>query len=588
MTAEAQLAAPGRDSCAPRPGWIRVAHVSHSMTRSRTRRPTAPTRSARRRLSASRQRQRLIDACISALHLYGPSRTTVARVVAIARLSPGIVRFYFKSKGAMLVASLRFLAAEFEERVMEPVGRLRDTPARALQKLVELYLDPDIASARKVSVWYAFWGESTARREYQEICGQKDESFAILVHELIGRMIGESGQRHLNSDAIALGLMGALEVLWQGITFQAEDDVDRAAARRRCMAYLASVFPGYFPLSTETSDWRDLPDPSRHALERSRCFAHAWQLVGHARQLAEQGDYLTIDLGGARVLALRDGDRIRVLHNNCPHQPHVLVKQRAGRLAGRISCPIHQLEFALDGHAVGHHAGTNLPARESVVTSGFIFAGSGAIPAPDLENAGPGAWPPDYTLAASAEFRELEVVADWKIMVEQLLLHRLADHESAAGLVRVSPPLLTIDAERRRIDWRATPLGGDCWSARRLAALACGNSAWERCFLWPNLLLERRPDGLSAVQVLPLAAGRSRLQCFDYGRQDASRALRALRFLSGRIGRSALHLEVELAVSTQSGLGVPGYATGTEAPSVRSLAAFRGWLAAALHSPQPS
>ena len=57
-----------------------------------------------------RQRQRLIDACISALHIYGPSRTTVEKVVALADLSPGIVRFYFDSKAAMLVASLEYLA----------------------------------------------------------------------------------------------------------------------------------------------------------------------------------------------------------------------------------------------------------------------------------------------------------------------------------------------------------------------------------------------------------------------------------------------------------------------------------------------
>ena len=68
----------------------------------------------RARAGRSRQRQRLIDACISALHLYGPSRTTVEKVVAIAKMSPGIVRFYFDSKAAMLVASLQFLAAEFE------------------------------------------------------------------------------------------------------------------------------------------------------------------------------------------------------------------------------------------------------------------------------------------------------------------------------------------------------------------------------------------------------------------------------------------------------------------------------------------
>jgi TetR/AcrR family transcriptional regulator, transcriptional repressor of bet genes len=121
-----------------------------------------------------RQRQRLIDACISALHIYGPSRTTVEKVVALADLSPGIVRFYFDSKGSMLVASLEYLAAEFEERVMVPVARLKETPVQALRLLVDLYLDADIASPRKVSVWYAFWGENTrtsaARRTKSSPC----------------------------------------------------------------------------------------------------------------------------------------------------------------------------------------------------------------------------------------------------------------------------------------------------------------------------------------------------------------------------------------------------------------------------------
>jgi hypothetical protein len=43
------------------------------------------------------------------------------------------VRFYFDSKAAMLVASLEYLAAEFEERVLAPVARLKDTPVQALR-----------------------------------------------------------------------------------------------------------------------------------------------------------------------------------------------------------------------------------------------------------------------------------------------------------------------------------------------------------------------------------------------------------------------------------------------------------------------
>jgi TetR/AcrR family transcriptional repressor of bet genes len=203
--------------------------------------PAAGTRPAR-----VRARQRLIEACISALHLYGPSRTTVSRVVTIAGLSPGIVRFYFNSKDALLVAALEYLAREFEERVLKPVAALKHSPVVALGLLVELYLDPEISSPRKVSVWYSFWGEASSRQEYLEICGQKDEDFARLVRELVETLIAQSGARHLDGDGVALGLIGVLEVLWQGIAFQDEAGLNRRALVARALAYLRSVFPGQF------------------------------------------------------------------------------------------------------------------------------------------------------------------------------------------------------------------------------------------------------------------------------------------------------------------------------------------------------
>ncbi|HXJ01627.1 MAG TPA: TetR/AcrR family transcriptional regulator, partial [Micropepsaceae bacterium] len=210
-----------------------------------------PARIPRARNAHSRQRQRLIDACISALHIYGPSRTTVEKVVAIARMSPGIVRFYFASKAAMLVASLQFLAAEFEEQLLVPVTRLKSRPVAALELMVDLYLDPEIASPRKVSVWYAFWGEASSRQEYYDICGQKDESFASLVRELIERLIIETSQPHLDPDGIALGLIGVLEMLWQDFAFRTEADIDRTAAKHRAMAYLRSIFPGQFSAAAQ-------------------------------------------------------------------------------------------------------------------------------------------------------------------------------------------------------------------------------------------------------------------------------------------------------------------------------------------------
>jgi len=221
----------------------------------------------RERASRIRQRKRLIDACISALHIHGPSRTTVEKVVAFAGMSPGIVRFYFDSKAAMLVASLQFLADEFGERVLVPVARLKNRPVQALETLVDLYLDSDIASPRKVSVWYAFWGEASSRQEYYDICGQKDEGFAALVRELIGRLITQARAPHLDPDGVALGLIGVLEMQWQDFAFRAEAEIDRAAARHRCMAYLRSVFPGEFGRVSPAADTPPAAPQGEHAPE---------------------------------------------------------------------------------------------------------------------------------------------------------------------------------------------------------------------------------------------------------------------------------------------------------------------------------
>lgn len=198
------------------------------------------------RISRIRQRQRLVEACISALHQHGPSRTTIDKVVAIADMSPGIVNFYFDTKAALLVAALEFLAEEFEDRVLAPLVAMQNDPVRALQRLISLYLDPDIASPRKVSVWYAFWGEASSRSEYYAICGKRDEAFADLVRNLVEQVIQQSGPAHVDADAVALGLIGALEMMWQEIAFHDETELDRDGSRQRCLAYLRSVFPEQF------------------------------------------------------------------------------------------------------------------------------------------------------------------------------------------------------------------------------------------------------------------------------------------------------------------------------------------------------
>jgi TetR/AcrR family transcriptional repressor of bet genes len=550
----------------------------------------------RARKTRSRQRQRLIDACISALHIYGPSRTTVEKVVAIAKMSPGIVRFYFDSKAAMLVASLQFLAAEFEERLLVPVKKLKSTPIAALERMVDLYLDPDIASPRKVSVWYAFWGEASSRQEYYDICGQKDESFAALVRELIESLIIETAQPQLDPDGIALGLIGALEILWQDFAFRTERNIDRAAAKGRCMAYLRSVFPSAFPAPDGLAAARAARPAARgrlagwayadariHALERELLFKNAWSVVGHESQIARAGEFLCIDSGAERLLVVRDATgAVHALRNSCPESPHALLSSRSGRLEADIECKRHGLHFSWDGRCTTGSGRTDLSILDLAPVGGLLFARPAARDR-SLDEPAPETWfdaPPPQGLTMLGPAIELTVAADWKVVVEQWLESCAGDAVPEGTHDRAAPFAPSAAAEGAV--WHSAAAGGPAWSARRYRKLMERSpaGAWRRQFIAPNQLLETRPDGLAVVQAIPVAPGRCLVRRLDYTALAPGALAVAALYLARRLAPYARRTTLEAAESIQEGTVEFGYQVAPGAPAAAAVAWFRNQLAA--------
>jgi TetR/AcrR family transcriptional repressor of bet genes len=517
----------------------------------------------------SRQRQRLIDACISALHIYGPSRTTVEKVVAIAKMSPGIVRFYFASKAAMLVASLQFLSTEFEEQLLLPVSRLKSRPVAALELMVDLYLDPEIASPRKVSVWYAFWGEASSRQEYYDICGQKDEGFAALVRELIGRLIIDTHQTHLVPDGIALGLIGVLEMLWQDFAFRTEADIDRPGAKRRAMDYLRSVFPGQFfhlPHAAEVpagerrlAGWV-YASPRVFAVERASLFQDSWQFAGHRAELPDAGDFLGVDLGIERALIVRGADgQVRAFRNSCSEAPHLLIAGRAGRIRS-IRCAVHGVEFELDGARCGARGAAQLTALDLRQLGDLMLVRSAARRRPNPDAADP--WtdvsPPSGARPLGPPL-DRAVAADWKLLIEQWLEMQWLELAAGGG---------------------SREAGGPGFSERsygRILATSANCSA-QRRFLTPNHRIEVRADGYSILQVLPVAAGRSLVRRHDFTLCEAERPARAAAYLASRLNPVTRRSSLEVAESTQAGIVSFGYEAAGAAQAAPEVAAFRRGL----------
>ena len=522
-----------------------------------------PARIPRARNAHGRQRQRLIDACISALHIYGPSRTTVEKVVAIAKMSPGIVRFYFASKAAMLVASLQFLAAEFEEQLLVPVTRLKSRPVAALELMVDLYLDPEIASPRKVSVWYAFWGEASSRQEYYDICGQKDEGFAALVRELIERLILETSQPQLDADGIALGLIGVLEMLWQDFAFRTEADIDRAAAKRRAMSYLRSIFPGQFTVSTDAgavgSDRRlagwVYANARLFAIERQSLFQDSWQFAAHQARIPRPGDFLGVDLGFERALIVRDdAGQVRAFRNSCSEAPHILIAARTGRV-NSIQCAVHGLQFELDGRRRGAQGAADLTTLDLRLIGDLILVRSAErrlwhAPVAD-------AWaefsPPPGSRPSGGPV-ETAIGADWKLVIEQWLE-------------------LTTSSGSRDADEHG-------WSARSYKRLmeSSANFSWQRRFLTPNHRIELRPDGFTILQVLPSGPGRCLLRRHEHTLCGADRPARAAEYLASRLNPYTRRSNIAVAESTQRGIVTFGHEAADAAQAAPAVAAFRRQL----------
>ncbi len=559
--------------------------VAPAMAKQKTAEPPAE------KLSRIRQRQKLIEACITALHQHGPSRTTIDKVTTIADMSPGIVNFYFETKAALLIAVLDHLAAEFEERVIAPLAALRDTPVLALRQLITLYLDPQIASPRKVSVWYAFWGEASARQEYYAICGKRDQDFAELVRDLVARLIAQTGATHLDADAIALGLAGALELIWQEIAFQDEADLDRQTARGRCLAYLRSVFPSSFGRAevlppaagpAGAPDGRAYQDAAVFAAECAALFRQRWICVAPAADFASAGDYVACEVAGARLFAVRDAaGAVRVFRNACLHRPHALAWGGQGHFGPAITCPVDGAVYALDGRPQAGFG--DLHGLASTSAAGLIWVrASGSVASfrdGSVTGAGDWGWP---ALKPVGAWQITDIDADWKVAVE----HWADVYVQGSALVRA--PAESAGARSFRaiegglVCTLTMGAAGAGWSGRHTARLAGpeAGAVWERRLLWPNLMVETRPDGATISQVLPAAPGRCAIRSRQYIRPEAGRAERALSYLAGRLHRAWLAEDRAILDSTQAGLVYPGYApAGSVAEGV---AAFWAWRSAHL------
>ncbi len=196
----------------------------------------APARTARR--------QELIDAAIASISEHGLSRTTVSKVAEAAGLSQGIVNFYFKSKDALLLATLEHVESEFERVRRTALARAGNAPERRLDAIVEATFDPSVCNPRFSAVWSAFWGEASARVDSMRVCAGREVAELEETLTLFRAIAKRERQPHVDPEALGLAFFHLLESIPE--PFDPVERYDLEGAKRTCRAFLASVFPATF------------------------------------------------------------------------------------------------------------------------------------------------------------------------------------------------------------------------------------------------------------------------------------------------------------------------------------------------------
>lgn len=89
-------------------------------------------------------------------------------------------------------------------------------------------------------------------------------------------------------------------------------------------------------------------DANVFVAEKEKIFARTWQVVGHASQVANAGDYFTTELIGEPLLFVRGGDgRLRGFYNVCRHRAGSPAEGCGWRKLFR--CGYHGWTYGFDG-----------------------------------------------------------------------------------------------------------------------------------------------------------------------------------------------------------------------------------------------
>lgn len=176
--------------------------------------------------------------------------------------------------------------------------------------------------------------------------------------------------------------------------------------------------------------------------EVEQVLVREWLCVGRVDQVANPGDYFTLDLLGDALVVVRDlGGTVRVLSRICRHRGAELVQGAGNRRS--FQCPYHAWTFHLDGRLSGapymdgakgfDKASCRLPEIRMETWQGWVFVNLDGRAEPLAERLAPlDRFLAHYDIEGSVavETATFDSPWNWKVLVDNFMeaYHHIATH----------------------------------------------------------------------------------------------------------------------------------------------------------------
>ena len=318
-------------------------------------------------------------------------------------------------------------------------------------------------------------------------------------------------------------------------------------------------------------------------LERDLLFKRHWQLVCHLNDIPNNGDFRTLDLVGERALVIRGKDgAVRAFHNLCRHRASRVVADDHGTCPGVITCPFHAWSYDLDGRLRAPAQPSTFPkldqdewglfSLEMEIWRGFVFVRFQKGPQPSIAEI----MAPHETEIAPYQIDDMipaggngiyhtdPLPINWKSS-------RDVDNEGY-HVAMAHPSLNDLYGDAYYDDpmgaWTSRSVGefntkpARLWSVRNYRNLLQHIEApwadlpkqWIYVGIYPNTVFAFYPDSIIFYQDIPHSVSSTSLRGGIYHRREESRALKAARYLSGKIDLDTVAEDQQLMIWSQEAI----------------------------------